>query len=94
MSSEVTVVLTKVSFPAYDMSESVEDKFLSMELTSGIKSWIVGREVPKGSPRYVKGIEPIEHPKIEAMLVAISKSKLMGMSVDLWKLIFSPMEDA
>ena len=79
----MTVELSKVNFPACDMRESVEERLLSIEQTSGMKSWIVGRDVPKGRPRYVKGMEPIEHPKIEAISAANRGSKLMGINVDL-----------
>ena len=92
MSRDVTVVLSNVSFPAYDMSESVEERFHSTVLTRGIKSRSVGREVPRGRPRYVKGIDPIEHPKIEAISAANLGSRLMGTNVDLWKLIFRPID--
>ena len=57
----------RANFPACDMRESVEDKLLSTELTRGIRSCMVGRDVPKGSPRYVNGMVPIVHPKIEAI---------------------------
>ena len=86
------MVLSNVRFPAYNMSESLEERFHSTLLTRGIKSRSVGREVPRGRPRYVKGMDPIEHPKIEAISAANLGSKLMGIKVDLWKLIFRPID--
>ena len=59
--------LRRANFPAWDMSESVEDKLLSTELTRGMKSCMVGRDVPKGSPRYVNSMVPIVHPNVEAI---------------------------
>lgn len=71
---------------------SVEESLLSVELTNGMKSWIKGQALPMGSPRYVNGIVPTEQPKMDAILSMREASRLIGMSVDFWKLILRPMD--
>lgn len=94
ISKDITVEFRSVSFLAYDIIAMVEVRHHSVRQTSGMRSWMVGLVVPSRSPRYVKGIVPMVHPKMFAMSLLCSLLVLIGIKVDLWKLIVSPMESA
>ena len=72
----------------------VEVRRLSAEHTSGIRSRIIGLYVPRGRARYVQGMWPTEQPSTRAKSAVTSGDVLIGIRVDLWKLIFKPMDDA
>jgi hypothetical protein len=48
--------------------------------------------VPKDSPKYVKGIISILHPKVPAKIKVISSGTLIGTMKDLLKFTFRPIE--
>ena len=62
--SEVITVLRRDNLEPYDIIDRVDVSLLSILQTIGIRSCTEGLEVPRGKPRYVKGIFPILHPKI------------------------------
>ena len=67
MVSEVIIVLRSDNFAPYDINVRVLVILLSIVQTRGIRSWTVGLVIPRGNPKYVKGIEPTLQPKMEAM---------------------------
>ena len=54
--SEVITVFSRESLEPYDIIDSVDVSLLSILHTIGIRSWTEGLDVPRGRPRYVKGI--------------------------------------
>jgi hypothetical protein len=48
--------------------------------------------MPMGSPKYVKGNDPVAHPKVLARCTSFSLLMLMGTIIDLEKLILRPVE--
>ena len=92
MIREVTNEFIRASFPAYDIRDIAAVMFLSALQTSGARSSTVGRVVPRGSPRYVNGMEPTVQPNSSASSLHLSGGVLIGTSVDLWKLILSPTD--
>jgi hypothetical protein len=54
---EVRRELISETFPLYDISMKVAETLLLILSTRGIRSCTVGLVVPRGSPKYVKGIE-------------------------------------
>jgi hypothetical protein len=61
MAIEVRSELSGVNLlPGFSMHSEV-DNFRSTLSITGIRSFTVGLVVPIGSPRFVNGIEPIEH---------------------------------
>ena len=75
MRSKVTVALSQESFPPYDIIAMVEVRRCSALQTSGMRSRIVGLEVPRGSPRYVNGIDPTKQPNRFAKVAAASAER-------------------
>lgn len=59
---------------------------------SGEKSPTVGLVVPRGKPKYVNGIVPIEQPKVIARCTTLSSVMLMDTRNDLLKFTFRPVE--
>jgi len=64
--SEEKTELTICNLPAWDRKREVLINLLSHLLTRGMKSSTLGLVKPKGSPKYVKGKLPTEHPKVAA----------------------------
>lgn len=60
--------------------------------SKGVKSVIVGLLVPKGRPRYGKGIVPTLHPTILARCKVLCLGVLIGTRKDLLKLTCKPVE--
>ena len=81
--NEEITVFSSESLEPYDIIDSVEVSLLSMLQTIGIRSWIEGLDVPRGSPRYMKGIFPIVQPTICAISLLKSSSQFIGIKVDL-----------
>lgn len=92
--SEVKTELTICNFPAWERKREVLTNLLSHLVTSGRKSSILGLVSPRGSPRYVNGRLPIEHPKVAARCLVLSSVRLIGTNMDLAKLTLSPVEAA
>lgn len=64
---------------------------LSTLSTEGAKSTTLGLVVPIGSPRYVKGRDPIVHPNKLAIKDAFSSERFRGYKLDLLKFTFKPV---
>jgi len=62
--------------------------------TKGQKSATVGLVRLRGKPKYVKGKDPFEQPKVEANISNLSSSILIGIIMDLSKLTFRPKNSA
>ena len=91
---DVTDAFNQESLPPYVIIAMVGVSCLSRRQTKGIKSWNVGRVVPKGRPRLVNDIESTAHPKILAKFAMEDVSRLIRINVDLWKLILRPIKEA
>jgi hypothetical protein len=52
----------------------------------------LGFDKPKGNPKYVKGRDPMEHPKVWAKEFILSVSILIGIIRDLAKFTLRPVE--
>ena len=61
---EVAAELTKVSLAPGDINARVVDIFLSTPCTNDMRSSNIILVVPIGRQRYVKGIDPMEQPKM------------------------------
>jgi hypothetical protein len=54
----------------------------SILFSNGRKSYTEGQVVPRGRPKYVKGILPIRKPNTEASTSIFSDSTFIGMILD------------
>lgn len=94
MVRDVITEFTSDSLASYGIIDRVAVIFLSTLHTKGIRSCTEGLVIPNGRPKYVKGMEPIVHPKMSANCSLRATSQLIGIIVDLWKFILSPMDEA
>jgi hypothetical protein len=67
------------SLPLCDNQVEQANNLLSTLSIIGARSSIFGLVVPMGKPRYVKGIDPISHPKVFPISSAEVKSKLKNL---------------
>ena len=81
MIRDVINEFTRESFPAYDIKDIAAMIFLSALQINGVRSCTEGQVVPKGSPRYVNGMEPTEQPKRSARSLHLSGGVLIGIMV-------------
>jgi hypothetical protein len=82
------------NLPIYERKIEQADNILSILSIIGSRSSNLGFIVPIGSPRYVKGIDPIWHPKTAASCCILSSDTLIGKIMDFWKLTWRPVEEA
>lgn len=81
--SDVISEFIRDSLPVYDIRDMAEVMFLFALHTRGVISCTDGLVVPRGSPKYVKGMVATLQPKRAARLLHLSGGVLIGTSVNL-----------
>ena len=79
----VITELISCSLPEIESRKEHPLSLLSILIISGDISSILGLVVPKGNPRYVKGIVPMDQPKVAAKCCVLSGVTLIGIIEDL-----------
>ena len=74
----VMTKLTNWSLPDMESREDEAFNLLSILTMRGDMSSTFGFVAPMGSPKYVKGIVPREHPKVAAKCLDLSSSTFIG----------------
>ena len=90
----MSTALVSSSLPTSLRKDEKATSLLSHFETTGQKSVTVGLVRPIGRPKYVKGKEPFEHPKVEAKTSNLSSETFSGTIIDLSKLTFNPVVSA